>query len=129
MRRRAAVPWVPPADLALNGHRPRFPFAGIMQPRIYPQTGLTTARWIAEVPTRWVRFADLWLTQDGVDILALFGHSVHIGPLDDFPHVVEWQGIRCLEDGHHRVVRAALCTDQAGMDMRVFASPSSRTER
>lgn len=102
-----------------NGGLPRFPFAGVMCPRIYPETGLTTARWQAEVPTRWVRFADLWLTQDHVDILALFGRSSRAAVSDEFPHVVVWQDIRLVEDGHCRIVRAALCADQTGMDMRV----------
>lgn len=104
----------------MTGGLPRFPFAGIMCPRIYPETGLTTARWQAEVPTRPVAFAELWLTQEGVDILALFGRSSRADVSDEFPHVVQWQGIHLLEDGHCRVVRAALCTDQTFMDMRVY---------
>lgn len=95
-----------------------FPFAGIINPRPYPPTGLTTARWAAEVPTELVAFTDLWLTQPHVDVLALFGHTSRIS--DGYPHVVEWQGIRLVEDGHCRVVRAALTTPVTAMTMRVF---------
>lgn len=84
----------------------RFPFAGVVSERPYPPTGLTTARWAAEVPARWVQFADLWLTQRGVDILAMFGLSERVSDL--YPHAVTWQGLMWLEDGHNRLLRRAL---------------------
>jgi hypothetical protein len=99
-----------------------FPFAGVMDVRPYPPTGLTTARWAAEVEPQTVEFAGLWLTQPSVNILALFGHSDRAS--DGFPHVVAWQGIHLLEDGHHRVVRAALCHGLTELPMRVFRSPN-----
>jgi hypothetical protein len=95
-----------------------FPFAGVVTPRPYPPTGLTTARWAAEVPTALVAFADLWLTQDHANIPALFGHTDRVS--DTYPHVVEWAGIRFLEDGHHRVVRTALTSPLTAMTMRVY---------
>ncbi len=94
-----------------------FPFAGIVDTRLYPPTGLTTARWRAEVPVEDVEFAGLWLTQRGVNIPALFGMSVRKN--DGYPCVVAWNGIYLLEDGHHRVVRAALHDRATGMPMRV----------
>lgn len=94
-----------------------FPFAGVVDQRPYPATGLTTARWAVEVPADNVQFADLWLTQPGVNILALFGRSDRIS--DQFPHVVAWQGRLWLEDGHNRVVRAALCLRATAATVRV----------
>lgn len=82
------------------------PFKGISAGRPYPPTGLTTARWIAEVPVEVVPLARLYLTQPGVDIAALFGLSEHIS--DRYPHVVAWDGELYLEDGHTRVVRVAM---------------------
>ncbi len=95
-----------------------FPFAGVDSKRPYPPTGLTTARWVAEVPTENVAFADLWLTQRQADIPALFGITDRVS--DDYPHVVEWPGIRYVEDGHNRVVRAALCDQATTLPMRVY---------
>jgi hypothetical protein len=112
------VSWFRSGDLEVS-----FPFAGVMSVRPYPPTGLTTARWRAEVPTALVDFAGLWLTQDGVDILALFGHSTRRHLSDTYPHVVAWQGMYLLEDGHCRVVRAALTTPVTAMTMRLFHCP------
>ncbi len=98
-----------------------FPFAGLISERPYPPTGLTTARWAAEVPVRVVQFRDLWLTQAGVNIPALFGLTDRTS--DVYPHVVQWQQMKLLEDGHHRVVRVALCHGITEAPMRVFDSP------
>lgn len=85
-------------------------FAGYVTPRPYPVTGLTTKLWIDAVPTRRVRFSDLWLTQDGIKIEVLFTTDDlnHSWSGDKYPHVVLWHGKHYLEDGNHRVVRAAL---------------------
>jgi hypothetical protein len=81
------------------------PFAGIACERPYPVTGLTSERWIAEVPLFNMLFDELILTQDGVYFEKLF----YIGPMQDpYPHVVFYQGKFFLEDGHSRVCRAAL---------------------
>lgn len=94
------------------------PFAGIIEGRPYPPTGLTTARWRAEVPARDVNFADVFLTQNGVRVGPLFG--VTDRDSDAHPHVVLWQGRLYLEDGHHRVVRTAMTGSRQAMSMRVF---------
>lgn len=94
------------------------PFRGVVSVRPYPATGLTTARWRAEVPVLDVPLADLWLTQEHVVIPALWGHTTHAG--DDYPHVVQWCGDRYLEDGHNRIVRAALTAAVESIPMRVF---------
>lgn len=97
----------------------RMPFRGFVDERPYPETGLTTARWKAEVPTMVVYFTDLWLTQNGVRITPLFGVKEEHASADTYPHVVSWQGELYLEDGHHRVVREALFGIRS-MRMRVF---------
>lgn len=97
-----------------------FPFKGIVQKRPYPPTGLSTARWIVEVPTRPTAMHTLTLTQTGVRIGGLFGVKSAHAAADDFPHVVAYNGQLYLEDGHHRVVRAALTTLCRIMLMRVY---------
>lgn len=121
MRWRRTLPRIPPPDLAVSNRTP-FPFAGVMNARPYPPTGLTTARWRAEVPTMLVDFADLWLTQEYVNVLALWGHTTRLHVNDTYPHVVEWQGLLLAEDGHNRIVRAALTSPITAMTMRVFRS-------
>lgn len=96
-----------------------FPFAGIVTERPYPPTGLTSARWLNEVRIEPVEFAELYLTQNGVRISPLFGVEPHESS-DLFPHVVQWNGKRYLENGHHRVTRAALVYNFVAMLMRVF---------
>lgn len=93
------------------------PFADILDERPYPPTGLTTARWRAEVEPRLVDLRDLTLTQKGVRIGPLFGITDRESDL--FPHAVAYRDRLYLEDGHHRVVRAALRTTIRQMWMRV----------
>lgn len=93
------------------------PFRGLDLSRPYPSTGLTTARWMAEVPTEMVMFSRLYLTQDKLSIPGLLGYNTY--SVDIYPHVVRWQDTLYLEDGHHRVLRAAL-RNALGMPMRVF---------
>jgi len=93
------------------------PFAGVISTRPYPPTGLTTARWAAEVAPVEVAFADLWLTQERVVIPALWGQTDRAS--DAYPHVVRWQGTNYVEDGHNRIVRAALGAGVTSMPMRV----------
>jgi hypothetical protein len=102
------------------------PFRGITDQRPYPPTGLTTARWIAEVPAFPVRFENIVLTQTGVRIAPLFGITDPHSAGDTTPHIVAWQGQFYLEDGHHRVVRAALTAPWRSIPMRVFHSPGTR---
>jgi hypothetical protein len=99
------------------------PFAALITDRPWPPTGLTTARWIAEVPVLDVRLDELHLTQQHVNVAALFGHTDPAGSADTYPHVVEWAGCMWLEDGHNRVVRAALVERAEVMAMRVHRVP------
>lgn len=81
-------------------------FAGIDCARDWPPPGMTTGRWL-RIPARPVPLGDLVATQDGVWLAPLLGEpSSHCG--DPIPHVIAWGGSLFLEDGHHRVVRAAL---------------------
>ena len=97
-----------------------FPFAGIVEQRPYPPTGLTTARWMAEIPTETVRLTELYLTQNGVKIDALFGARDQHSSIDRYPHVVAWDGKLYLEDGLHRVMRHYIDSAAPALVMRVF---------
>jgi hypothetical protein len=70
-------------------------------------TGLTSKTWL-NVPVVEVRISDLTATQPGVLLHALRDDAPLPVGGDEYPHVVEWNGIPYLEDGHHRVVRARL---------------------
>ena len=75
--------------------------------RPWPETGMTTQRWMDEVNPRPVPIADLVLVQDTLDLQALVtGAASESG--DPYPHVIAFGGQLWLEDGHHRVVRMAL---------------------
>jgi hypothetical protein len=69
--------------------------------------GMTTAKWRA-VPVVGVRIAELIATQPGVLFSSLRADAPDPVGGDPFPHVIAWRGELYLEDGHHRVVRAAL---------------------
>jgi hypothetical protein len=94
-----------------------FPFAGILCDYPWGTTGLTTARWKAEVPIESVEFKKLILTQDGVYFVKLFSEHSSVEP--SYPHVVVYQNDWYLEDGHHRVARAVF-KGETSMLMRVF---------
>ncbi len=87
----------------------------------FPPTGLTTACW-KEIDVEWVWFHDLILTQTGVSIFRLLNTEKLDPSADDFCHVVSFQGNLYLQDGHHRVSRAA-AQGELGMLMRVYISP------
>lgn len=72
------------------------------------ETGMTSAKWL-DVPTELVTIRDLVATQPGILLHAL-SEDYEAPPIggDPLPHVVAWRGRSYLEDGHHRVVRAAL---------------------
>lgn len=76
----------------------------------WPATGMTTARW-ADIPTTTVRIAELTATQDGVYFHALAADTPAPVGGDLLPHVIAYAGQLYLEDGHHRVTRAALAGD------------------
>ena len=70
-------------------------------------TGMTTAKWL-HIPTRTVTIAHLIATQPGVLLHALRDDAPTPVGGDPIPHVIAWDGHLYLEDGHHRVLRAAL---------------------
>lgn len=69
-------------------------------------TGMTSAKWLS-VPARELYISDLTATQPGVLFHALAGKPAPVGG-DALPHVIAWRDGLYLEDGHHRVMRAAL---------------------
>lgn len=71
------------------------------------ETGMSTARW-ASVPVWRVTIASLVATQPQLLIRALRPDAPAPYAGDPYPHVICWGGVMYLEDGHHRVVRAAL---------------------
>lgn len=99
------------------------PFRGFAPHRPYPATGLSTARWAAEVDVEPVPACQLWLTQRCVQIAALFG--VLDRDSDSHPHVVAHDGELYLEDGHHRVVREVLMYGYHVIHARVFRPDQS----
>lgn len=70
------------------------------------QTGMSTTKWL-NIPAKELPIAELIATQPGVLLHALTGDAAPVGG-DTLPHVIKWQGETYLEDGHHRVVRAAI---------------------
>lgn len=83
-------------------------FAGIDDSRPWPAGGMTTARWTLEVPLRRIPIGDLIATQSGVHLAPLIADTASSHSGDPYPHVRWWNGAPHLEDGHHRVLRAAL---------------------
>jgi hypothetical protein len=80
------------------------PFAGVRQ-RAYDQSILEKVDWYS-IKTTYIYFHELWLTQNKVQINALFGGQKF--SQDPNIRVVVWQGFCYLEDGHHRAVHAAM---------------------
>jgi hypothetical protein len=112
------------------------PFRGFAPDRPYPQTGLSTVLW-REVAPQLVRINNLWMTQSGVLIGALFGvrecpncvagfdcENGKYHSTDAYPHVVAHEGELYLEDGHTRVVREVLRFGTTEMFMRVYRRAS-----
>jgi len=69
-------------------------------------TGMNTSKWLLQ-PVQTFPIADLIATQPGILLHALVDGIAPVGA-DAYPHVIQWQGNTYLEDGHHRVVRAAI---------------------
>jgi hypothetical protein len=82
-------------------------------------TGLTTDLWIATVPVHWVAISDIVVMQEHLSLLALIEPPA---TKDPFAHIVEWQGIKYLEDGHHRLARAIVRGDRE-IQARIFRGP------
>lgn len=72
----------------------------------WPDQGMTSELWWRQ-PVGEFMIDELVATQPGILFAALNEGTVPYGG-DPLPHVVRWQGVSYLEDGHHRVVRAAL---------------------
>lgn len=70
--------------------------------------GMTTERWMTEIPVEVVRIGELIATQSGVLLHALMEPAPESRSGDPTPHVLRFNGRLYLEDGHHRVVRARL---------------------
>jgi hypothetical protein len=85
--------------------------------RPYPETGLTTELWIATVKIEWVLWSSVITTQSGVTIHGMLS-EVPRGA-DAWPHIVVYQGVSYLEDGHTRMVKSILA-GKVGADCRVF---------
>lgn len=66
---------------------------------------MDTAAWLCIRP-RLVRISELRPCQDGITWQGLFATKPFSG--DRFPFVVRFDGGLFIEDGHHRVARAAL---------------------
>jgi hypothetical protein len=81
-------------------------FKGIDPSRPFPRTGLSSETW-RDVPVRFVDIRDLVLTQDGVKFESVLNPGEPVGG-DRYAHVIFWNRTYYLEDGHHRVMRAAL---------------------
>ena len=69
-------------------------------------TGLTTATWMLVPPTV-VLISELIATQKHLHLASLVKDSPSMGA-DPLPHVVLWRGGLYVEDGHHRIVKAAM---------------------
>lgn len=81
-------------------------------------SGLTSATWL-DVPLAEVDISELVATQ-----MAFFFHAItdsdflHLG-IDPHPHVIHWDGVFYVEDGHHRVLKAMLA-DKTHMHVRLL---------
>lgn len=67
---------------------------------------MTSQKWL-DVPVQVFAIRDLVVTQPGVLFKHLLNDAVPYGG-DKYPHVVVWEGIPYLEDGHHRLIREAV---------------------
>lgn len=68
---------------------------------------MSTRKWL-DVPVVEVEIKGLVATQPGVWLHALSSTAPAPVGGDQYPHVIHWKDIMYLEDGHHRVVKAAL---------------------
>lgn len=79
--------------------------------RPWPRTGMSTQQWMEIEPVE-VAIRELHYSQPTVSISALL--AVADGELDvsysgdELPHVITFRGTQYVEDGHHRVVVAAI---------------------
>lgn len=99
-------------------------FAGVDTARDWPPGGMTTRRWMLEVPVQRVPLHDLVATQPGIFLAPLIDARPPVSG-DPFVHVRVWRGIPYLEDGHTRAVRAAL-NGATHIDARVLRCGGGR---
>jgi len=85
----------------------------------WPAHGMTSALWL-EQPVAEFTLSNLQATQPGVLFSALIRDEPPVGG-DSYPHVVIWQGVQYLEDGHHRAVRAMLAGEETILARYVVA--------
>ena len=71
----------------------------------YPKTGMTSEKWL-QVPPQWFLIRNLVLTQEGIYFKGLVGEPSEPVGGDLLPHVVRYEGVNYLEDGHTRLMRA-----------------------
>lgn len=94
-------------------------FQSVGDTRPYPDHGRGAPRDWADVPPRAVRLEDLTTTKSVLNLHDLLAEdSTFYGDL--FPHVVVWRGRMYLEDGLHRVLRAALMQHRPVLHARVL---------
>jgi hypothetical protein len=91
-------------------------FPGIMG-RTYDQWAVDGVVTWSDIEPEPLAFAELWLTQDRLTVTAMMGLATY--STDSAPRVVFHRGRYLLEDGHHRVIRAAL-RGATSMPMRIF---------
>lgn len=104
-------------------------FAGIVSRdngEPWPAQGMTSAKW-RDVPVDVVYIASLYATQPGVLFHALGDDAPPPVGGDPLPHVIDWQGLLYLEDGHSRVVRAALRGNRLVCVRRLRIPPKGHT--
>lgn len=72
--------------------------------RPYPPTGLSTEQW-KEIPETEVDIRLLTPTQNHLTFKQFINALLPEGYMDPCPYVVLHQGVRWIEDGHHRSSR------------------------
>jgi len=82
------------------------PFKG-RKDRPYDQAILNGFDWYgSEMTITFVKFNQMYITQDKLSISAMLGNSKYSA--DSSPRLVYWNSEFYIEDGHHRLVTAAL---------------------
>jgi hypothetical protein len=96
------------------------PFAGVLESRDWPLTGLSTRGWLRIRPQE-VEIGLIWASQDGIFLEPLIRAVPGSCSGDPVPHLVLWNGRLSCEDGHHRLIRAAI-NGQTKVLARVYIS-------
>lgn len=81
-------------------------FRSAIEERIWPETGLTTDRWMTEIGLELVDLTDLIATQPTLTARGLsLNHASGTYSRDPYPHIIRYNGLHYIEDGHHRIAR------------------------